>query len=235
MFLAAVAIKEDGFGKFEHHREVSPVDFQAIIRQNRDTLYSAAVFDLDAGAVSVTLPDAGDRFLSLQVINEDMYSPPAIYEPGPHTFAREQVGTRYMLVGVRILVDPNDSADVEKVHALQDALKIDQPGGPGKLEMPNWDPVSQKKIRDALLTLATTLTDTSRSFGTTEEVDPIQHLISAAALWGGNPRKDAIYLNFTPPRTTARRSTSFTSLMFRSMASGPSASTTRTAISNRTR
>jgi class 3 adenylate cyclase len=35
-----------------------------------------------------------------------------------------------------------------------------------------------------------------------DQVDPIQRLISAAATWGGNPRKDAIYLNFT---TTERR------------------------------
>ena len=67
-------------------------------------------------------------------------------------------------------------------------------GAPGKFELPKWDPVSQKKVRDALIVLATTLTDTSRAFGMKNEVDPIQHLISAAATWGGNPRKDAIYL-----------------------------------------
>jgi hypothetical protein len=66
--------------------------------------------------------------------------------------------------------------------------------------VPRWDPSSQKKVRDALIVLGTTLTDTSRSFGTREEVDPIQHLISAATTWGGNPRKDAIYLNFTLPK-----------------------------------
>ena len=47
--------------------------------------------------------------------------------------------------------------------------------------------------------LGTTLTDTSRSFGTKDQVDPIQRLVSAATTWSGNPRKDAIYLNFTPP------------------------------------
>ena len=69
-----------------------------------------------------------------------------------------------------------------------------------KFEVPNWDPVSQKKVRDALIVLGTTLTDTSRAFGTKDEVDPIQRLISAATTRGGNPRKDAIYLNFTPPQ-----------------------------------
>jgi hypothetical protein len=55
-------------------------------------------------------------------------------------------------------------------------------------------------VRDALIVLGTTLTDTSHAFGTKNEVDPVQRLISAATTWGGNPRKDAIYLNFTPQK-----------------------------------
>jgi hypothetical protein len=200
LYLSVVALKESGFGKFEHHRELASIDAQTIVRMNRDTLYSAAVFDLDAGPVTVTLPDAGKRFMSMQLISQDEYSPPAAYGAGKHSITRRQVGTRYVLAGVRTLVDPNDPADVKKVHALQDAIKVDQPGGPGKFEVPKWDPVSQKKIRDALIVLGTTLTDTSRSFGTKDQVDPIQRLISAATTWGGNPRKDAIYLNFTPPK-----------------------------------
>jgi hypothetical protein len=200
LYFSAVALKEGGFGKFEHHRELSPIDAQTIIRMNRDTLYSAAVFDLDAGPVTITLPDPGKRFMSMQVINEDEYSLPAKYAPGKYSITRQQIGTRYVIVGVRTLVDPNDPADVSKVHALQDAIKVEQPGGPGKFEVPKWDPASQKKVRDALIVLGTTLTDTSRSFGTKDQVDPVQRLISAATTWGGNPRKDAIYLNFTPPK-----------------------------------
>ncbi len=64
--------------------------------------------------------------------------------------------------------------------------------------MPDWDPATQKKVRDALLTLASTLPDFKRAFGTKEQVDPIRHLIGTAAAWGGNPDKDATYLNFTP-------------------------------------
>ena len=103
-----------------------------------------------------------------------------------------------MLTAVRTLVDPTDSADVTKAHALQDAIKVEQPGGPGKFEVPGWDPVSQKKIREALLVLATTVTDTSNAFGTKDQVDPVQRLIGAASAWGANPPKDATYLNFVP-------------------------------------
>jgi hypothetical protein len=200
LYLSAVALKENGFGKFEHKRELSPIDAQTVIRQNRDALYSAAVFDLDAGPVTITLPDAGKRFMSMQLISQDERSPPAAYGGGKHTITKQKVGTRYVLVGVRTLIDPNDPADVKKVHALQDAIRVDQPRGSGKFDVPKWDPVSQKKVRDALIVLGTTLTDTSRSFGTEDQVDPIQRLISAATLWGGNPRKDAIYLTFTPPK-----------------------------------
>jgi Protein of unknown function (DUF1254) len=87
-----------------------------VIRQNRDTQYSPAVFDLDAGPVTITLPDAGDWFMSMQVIDQDEYTHQVIYNEGLHTFTREQIGTRYVATPVRILVNPNDPADMAAVH-----------------------------------------------------------------------------------------------------------------------
>ena len=107
------------------------------------------------------------------------------------------------MIGIRTLVDPSNPADMKAAHDLQDALKVEQKS-PGKFEVPKWDPVSQKKVRDALIVLSTTLTDTSDSFGTKDQVDPVHRLISAAATWGGNPRKDAIYLNVTPPKNDGK-------------------------------
>ena len=70
-----------GVGKLHHVREPAPIDHQTVIRMNRDTLYSSMVFDLDAGPVTITMPDAGKRFMSLQVINEDHYAPNVFYAP----------------------------------------------------------------------------------------------------------------------------------------------------------
>jgi hypothetical protein len=204
LYFTTVAVKEGRFGKIGHNRDVADVDTQTIVRLNRDTLYSSGVFDLDAGPVTITLPDAGDRFMSVQVVSEDQYTLPAIYGTAPHTLTREQVGTRYVLLGIRTLVDPADAADMDSAHTLQDAIKVEQPGGPGSFQTPAWDPASQKKIRDALIVLASTLTDTSRSFGMPGEVDPVESLVSAAATWGGNPPKDAVYLNFTPPKNDGK-------------------------------
>lgn len=192
-------VKDNGFGKFLHNRELTPVDHQIVIRQNRDTLYSAAVFDLDAGPVTVTLPDSAGRFMSLQAISEDHYTTQVAYAPAEVTLTRDGVGTRYVAVALRTLLDPNDAADVAVVHGLQDAVTLAQDQR-GSFVVPDWDPVSQNTVRDALVILATTLPDTKRMFGTAADTDPVRHLIGSANAWGGNPERDALYLTVTPGR-----------------------------------
>ncbi|HEX7919627.1 MAG TPA: DUF1214 domain-containing protein, partial [Bradyrhizobium sp.] len=91
---------------------------------------------------------------------------------------------------------PNDLA---QVHALQDAIKVDQKAQ-GKLELPSWDQASQKSIRDALLALNDYTGGFAQAFGPKGQVDPVRHLIGTAAGWGGNPDKDASYLSITPAK-----------------------------------
>jgi hypothetical protein len=190
-------VKDDGFAKFMHNRELTPIDKQRVIRSNRDTLYSAGVFDLDAGPVTVTLPDPGSRFMSLQVITEDHFSPAVYYGAGSHTFTRADIGTRYVMLAIRTLTDPTEPKDAKRVHALQDAIKVSQ-AKPGTFEVPNWDPESQKKVREALGVLGSTIPDSRNMFGSKDQVKPIRHLIGSAIAWGGNPEKEATYLNVTP-------------------------------------
>jgi hypothetical protein len=198
-YIADLVKESGGLGKFVHHREPASVDNQTIIRLNRDTLYSFAVFDLDAGPVTITMPNAGKRFMSLQIINEDHYVPAVYYGAGSHTLTKAQVGTRYVVAGVRTLVDPNDPKDLDQVHKLQDAIKASQKGE-GKLDLPNWDQAARKDIHDALLVLAKYAGGFSKAFGAKGEVDPVRHLIGTSAGWGGNPDKDATYLSFTPAK-----------------------------------
>jgi hypothetical protein len=202
-YFANIVKEAGGPGKFFHRREIEPIDKQIVIRGNRDTLYSAAVFDLDAAPVTVTLPDAGKRFMSMIVIDEDQYTPAVYYGAGSHTFTKEQIGTRYLMLALRTFIDPNDPEDLKKAHALQDAVKLDQ-RDPGSFTVPNWDPVSHKKVRDALLILASTLPNSDRGFGTKEQVDPVRRLILSASAWGGNPDSEAKYLNVTPSKNDGR-------------------------------
>src|SRR5882672_11967194 len=66
----AGVVRNGGFGKFRHGRELAPPAQQGIPRPNRDTLYSFAITDLDAGPVTITLPDAGKRYMGMQAVNQ---------------------------------------------------------------------------------------------------------------------------------------------------------------------
>lgn len=202
MYVGALA-KQGGLGKLLHRREAADIDHQTVIRLNRDTLYSSGVFDLDAGPVTITMPEPGKRYMALQVINEDHYVPNVFYGAGSHTLTRDNVGSRYVVTAIRTLVDPSNPDDVKQVHALQDAIKVSQKA-PGALELPQWDAASQKKVRDALLVLSSTIPDFKHAFGTQDSVDPIRHLLGSASAWGGNPDKDATYLNITPAQNDGK-------------------------------
>jgi hypothetical protein len=190
------SVKRGGIGSLSHSRELYLTD-SPVVRPNRDTLYSGAVFDYEEGPVTITLPDAGNHFMSMQVIDEDEYTHAVYYGAGRYTMTRDEMGTRYGSLVIRILANPRDPDDMKQVHAWQDAIKVEQKSS-GKFEAQNFDSESQKKVRDALLALGTTIRDNKRMFGSRAEVDPVRHLIGSAMLWGGLPEKDALYLNITP-------------------------------------
>jgi hypothetical protein len=195
-----LTVKAGALGKFVHGRELAPIDRRGIIRPNRDTLYSLAVFDFDAGPVTITLPDPGKRYMVMQVANQDQYTPAVYYGAGSHTLTKERIGTRYGIVVVRALFDPTNPQDVQQVHALQDAVKVTQQN-PGRFEVPHWDQATLKKVRAALLQLGETISDTRHMFGANkDQVDPVRHLVGSALVWGGLPEKDALYLPVTPAR-----------------------------------
>jgi len=198
-------VHEGAFAKFKHERELANIDHQTVIRLNRDTLYSFGVFDLDASPVTITLPNAGKRYMAVQVIDEDHYARDVFYAPGTHTLSKQAVGTRYVCLAIRTFVNPNDPADVEAVHALQDAIRIEQTA-PGTFEVPEWDQVSLKGVREALLGLAAANggIDSARMFGRKGEVDPVQHLIGTAAGWGGNPPHAALYAGAVPTQNDGK-------------------------------
>lgn len=197
LYFSAVVAHRGGVGIFGHDREMTPLDEQAIIRMNRDTLYSSGVYDLDAGPLTVTMPDTNGRFMSLQVFDQDQYTHGVHYAPGEVVLTREQIGTRYVMLGLRTLANPDDAADMKIVHKVQDEVKVVQSGGAGAFEIPDWDAESRNKTRAKIVALGDDMPDTRHMFGSKDEVDPVLFFIGSAMAWGGNPDEDAFYLNRT--------------------------------------
>jgi hypothetical protein len=192
---AAVAARVP-INEFEHRREPAAIDDQTVIRMNRDTLYSVAIVDISQGA-TLTLPDAGGRYRSAMIVNNDHYINEVIYDPGDHGLTVDRFDTDYVRVSVRTLVDPDDPADVAAVHVLQDEIQVSAPSARAFTGV-DYDTASLDATRDALLSLARGLTGFEHTFGAKEAVDPIRHLIGTAVGWGGLPEKEAFYINVDP-------------------------------------
>ena len=60
----------------------------------------AAVVDISAGA-QLMIPDAGHRYVSVMIIDQDHYIQAVFHEPGEHDLAVEQFGTSFVLVACR--------------------------------------------------------------------------------------------------------------------------------------
>lgn len=185
-----------GINRFRHNRAPASVEEQTVIRMNRDTLYSFAVVDVSAGA-TLTIPDAGDRYLSVMAVDEGHFINRVLHDPGTYELTADQLGSPYVVLAARTLVDPHDPDDLAAVTALQDRLVLEvtshRPFVP-----PEYDAASLNRTREALLSLASDLTSFESSFGWREDVDPVHHLIGAAAGWGGLPDAEATYVGVSP-------------------------------------
>jgi hypothetical protein len=195
MFASFVA-DAGGVNRLHHHRTPTPIEHQPVIRMNRDTLYSAAVVDISDGA-TVTVPDGGDRYVSVMVVNQDHYINRVIHEPGEHQLTVEEFDTPWVAVAARILVDPADEEDVASVNALQDELRIEA-GSSKPFEQPDYDTASLDATRQALLELARHVGGFDHAFGGRGDIDPVRHLVCTAAGWGGLPDSEARYLSVEP-------------------------------------
>jgi hypothetical protein len=196
MFASIQQLGGDVINRLHHNRGPAPLDDQRVIRTNRDTLYSSAIADISQGA-TLTVPAAGDRYLSVMIVNRNHYINKIIHDAGDHELTVDQFDTDYVAIAARILVDANDPVDISRVNDLQDQLRLTAIAG-RPFAPPIYDTASLDATRAALLSLARGIDGFAHSFGTREQVDPVRHLIGTAAGWGGLPEQEAYYLNVEP-------------------------------------
>jgi hypothetical protein len=86
-------------------------------------------------------------------VNEDHYSNQVFHAPGRYELTVEDLGSRYVVLAARMLVDPNDSDDLAVVAAVQDQFVLDV-AADRPFVMPEYDTDSLDRTRRALLGLA---------------------------------------------------------------------------------
>jgi hypothetical protein len=131
------------------------------------------------------------------VVNEGHYINRVYHDAGRYELTAEEFDSPYVVIAGRTLVDPQDPGDLAAVAAVQDQLVLEVVAE-RPFVMPEYDPESLDRTRKALLGLAADMTSFERSFGRKEDVDPVHHLISTAAGWGGLPDAEATYVGVSP-------------------------------------
>lgn len=181
-----------GVNKVYHNRSMVSIDKQTTIAMNRDTFYSLIVLNLSK-PLTLTLPEANGRYMAAQIIDADHYSPFVLDKPGTYTLTEEKVGTKFAVVIMRTFVDPNDPKDIEKVHALQDAVKLEG-GGEAPFVVPNYDKKTYKALfADIQKLIKYWNGDTRGSMGKRGELNELIHTVATIAGWGLNPPSAAMY------------------------------------------
>lgn len=187
-----------GVNKWFHNRQPTPLDKQNVIRMNRDTLYSFCVVDISKVA-TLTLPDPGERYMSMMVVNEDEYINKVFHKGGTYKLTMNEFDTPYVILGGRILANPVDPDDIKTANALQDQMKIEAASAKS-YSHPNYDRKTYEATYKALLELSKGIPDTKHMFGKKEEVTETRHMLGAAFGWGGLPIYEAFYITKTEPR-----------------------------------
>ncbi len=176
--MGAVVERAGGVNKLiEMPTPSSNPEEQLVVRMNRDTYYSSAVLDVSEDAY-VTIPET-DRYVSIQIVDENHETQPMIYGPGRHKITAK---TDHAFIIVRALDD-----DARRNLLIE--AKSSKP-----FVMKEWDMDSFKKLEAEGNAVFVTGYDQSKAFGSQETGQTTyMNYIGAAGGWGGAMVVDNIY------------------------------------------
>ena len=178
MRMGAIVDRAGGVNKFiDMPRPSSNPEEQLVVRMNRDTYYSSAVLDV-SDDVYITIPET-ERYVSIQIVDENHETQPMIYGPGRHKITAK---TDHAFVIVRALED-----DARKNLLIE--AKSNKP-----FVMTEWDMESFKKLEQEGNAVFVQGYDQSKAFGSKETGQTTyMNYIGAAGGWGGAMVVDNIY------------------------------------------
>jgi hypothetical protein len=140
------------------------------------------IVDLSKGDGYVNIPNKSDRYVTMQVVNENHETWPMVYGTGKHKVSATKTKTKYAFIVVRSL-DDNARKDitVESPSAV--------PFVPKKWDMPTFEKVDAKGNADFADGY-----DQSKAFNNIEsgQTDYFRY-VGAAGGWGGAMVEDNIY------------------------------------------
>ncbi len=120
-----------------HYRELTDHTFKEVVSPNNDTIYSGLLVDLRQSPQIVTIPDTGERYLSVMMTDLRAYNfDVLVQQPGKYLFALKgykgkvptdvtlyEVESDFLLFAIRTGVSGPE--DLPNVIAIQDQMKVE--------------------------------------------------------------------------------------------------------------
>jgi len=164
---------------FEMPVPPSEPEKQFVVRMNRDTYYSFAIVDLSGGEVYVNIPTEAEKYVSIQIVDENHETQPMLYGSGRHKITAK---TPHAFVIVRALED-----DVRRNLTVEAS-------SPKPFEVKEWDMESFYKIDSIGNVDFSDGYDQSKAFGSPESGQTAyMNYVGCAGGWGGAMVVDNIY------------------------------------------
>jgi hypothetical protein len=163
--------------KLMHMTEVTPSGPAPTVRMNRDTLYSAAIFDTSTGNASITLPDV-DLYQSVLMVDTEGYARDFVLEPGTHMIATD---TKFVWALVRTGLEKG----IEEARRVQALVTVQGMGDDSYLSR-DFDEESLAKLTRILIDESIAEDDGDLYYGNYPgQVDETRRMRSTAAGFGG--------------------------------------------------
>ena len=174
----AIIKQAGGINKFlEMPTASSDPSKQFVVRMNRDTYYATSIFDMTDG-IYLTIPET-DKYVSIQVVDENHETQPMIYGPGRHKLTAK---TTHAFVIVRSLDDEARRNLVAETNSSKQFV------------VKNWDDNSFKKVAEAGNKIFSNGYDQSKAYSNKESGQTsYMNFVGAAGGWGGAMVQDNIY------------------------------------------
>ena len=96
-----------GINKFFHFKGLTQPADHWVVSPNNDTIYSVATVDAREG-FTVTVPDVGQRFLSIHIQDFNHTIVDYTWSSGTHHYPADAIDTDYVLVGIRTATDGSE-------------------------------------------------------------------------------------------------------------------------------
>lgn len=185
-------IGRSGINQWFHFKTLANKDDKWVVSPNNDTIYSIVTVNATEG-FTLVVPDVGERFVSIQFVDENHMTPFYLYGGGTHKFTRNQFESDYVGVGVRMGTDGTPEDVKHIVDDLQPQYKILNANTNDTMIRP--DTKKMLKVRKAMIVEYDKLPDT---FGvmvdhTSKVKDWQKFTYVTAGAWGLSPDHTAMY------------------------------------------